>query len=113
MTLANFLQKVDELQSEASAAIAAVADSDQLEAVRVRFLGAKNGLLKEVEKLLGSIEVSDKRAAGMRLNEVKQGLNSPSILPRNRFSAARLSAVGRFPIRRCRARRCRWDTCTR
>jgi phenylalanyl-tRNA synthetase alpha chain len=37
-------------------------------------LGAKNGLLKEVEKLLGSIEVSEKRAAGMRLNEVKQGL---------------------------------------
>lgn len=74
MSLATFLKRIDELESDASSAIAAVADAEQLEAVRVRFLGAKNGLLKDVQKLLGSVEVGDKPAAGKRLNEVKQSL---------------------------------------
>ncbi len=74
MSLDNFLERVDQLESEATAAIAAVADSQQLEAARVRFLGAKNGVLKEVEKLFGAVQPSDKRVAGKRLNEVKQTL---------------------------------------
>jgi phenylalanyl-tRNA synthetase alpha chain len=72
MSLSKFLKQLDELEAEASKALKSVLDSEQLETVRIRFLGAKNGLLKEVQKLLAVVGAEDKPAAGKRLNEVKQ-----------------------------------------
>jgi phenylalanyl-tRNA synthetase alpha chain len=72
MSLSTFLKQLDELEADASKALKSILDSEQLETVRVRFLGAKNGLLKEVQKLLATVGAEDKPAAGKRLNEVKQ-----------------------------------------
>lgn len=72
MSLSKFLTQLDELEAEASKALKSVLDSEQLETARVRFLGAKNGLLKEVQKVLATVGAEDKPAAGKRLNEVKQ-----------------------------------------
>lgn len=74
MSLSQFLKQLDELEAEASAALKSVLNSEQLESARVRFLGAKNGLLKEVQKLLATVGAEDKPAAGKRLNEVKEKL---------------------------------------
>jgi phenylalanyl-tRNA synthetase alpha chain len=72
MSLSTFLKQLDELEADASKALKSILDSEQLETVRVRFLGAKNGLLKEVQELLATVGAEDKPAAGKRLNEVKQ-----------------------------------------
>lgn len=76
MSLAQFLAALDQLESDATSAMQSVADAAQLEDVRVRFLGAKNGALKDVQKQLGSVAVDDKPAAGKRLNDVKQSIQS-------------------------------------
>ncbi len=76
MSLANFLQQLDRLEAEAASTLGEVADSEALETARVRFMGAKKGLLKDIQKLLGSVEVADKPAAGKRLNEVKGAIQT-------------------------------------
>ena len=88
MGLSEFVGDLDALASDAERAFAAAQTGDDLEAVRVEILGAKNGRFKTVQKLLGKIGPADKPAAGKRLNEVKQQIQSA-------FEAAsqRLSAV--------------------
>ena len=53
MALAEFLADLDELTREATAAFQAADDAEALEAARVKFLGAKSGRLKTVQKKLG------------------------------------------------------------
>lgn len=76
MALAEFVQQLDQLVSEAEQAFAAAAGQDALEAARIEFLGAKAGRLKTVQKLLGTVPVADKPAAGKRLNEVKAAIEA-------------------------------------
>jgi phenylalanyl-tRNA synthetase alpha chain len=76
MALAEFLAELDELARQATAAFDAAADGDALEAVRVQFLGAKSGRIKEVQKGLGKIDKADKPLAGKRFNEVKAQVES-------------------------------------
>lgn len=76
MSLQDFLSKLDDLQNDAAAAFESAIDPDTLEDVRVRFIGAKKGVLKDVQKLLGGIDKTEKPAAGKRLNEVKQAVQS-------------------------------------
>ncbi len=71
MALAEFLQQLDDLAVAAEQAFAAARDPEALEAARVEFLGAKQGRLKAVQKQLGRVPKEDKRAAGMRFNQVK------------------------------------------
>ncbi len=81
--MADFLTELDELAAAAQRAFAAAANADELEAARVQFLGAKSGRLKDVQKGLGAVPPAEKRAAGMRFNEVKQQIHEW-------FEAARL-----------------------
>lgn len=74
MSLANFVTELDQLLAEASGAFDVADSPDQLEETRVEFLGAKNGRLKSVQKLMGSVDGTDKPAAGKRLNEVKKAI---------------------------------------
>ena len=71
MTLAEFLNQLDELASSAQQQLEQAADLDALEAARVEFIGTKSGRLKATQKFLGEIEKTDKPAAGKRFNEVK------------------------------------------
>ncbi len=76
MSLAQFLSALDSLEADATATLSSIQDSAQLEDARVRFLGAKNGALRDVQKKLAAVSVADKPAAGKRLNEVKQSIQS-------------------------------------
>ncbi|MDG2221461.1 MAG: phenylalanine--tRNA ligase subunit alpha [Rubripirellula sp.] len=76
MSLQNFLSTLDTLESEATGAFDAAADSDALEANRVRYLGQKSGALKEVQQRMGSIDKADRPAAGKRLNQFKSKLQA-------------------------------------
>lgn len=71
MALSDFLADLDALAAEAEAAFASAADGETLEEARIRFLGAKSGRLKEVQKGMGAVDKADKPAAGKRFNEVK------------------------------------------
>lgn len=72
MALADFVADLDALQAAAQAAFAAVSDAAALEAARIEFTGAKAGRLKAAQQGLGSVDKSDKPAAGKRFNEAKQ-----------------------------------------
>jgi phenylalanyl-tRNA synthetase alpha chain len=76
MSLAQFLAALDQLESDATSTLHSVQDAAQLEEARVRFLGAKNGAMRDVEKQLGAVPNEDKRTAGKRLNEVKQSVQA-------------------------------------
>lgn len=76
MPLADFIQSLDDLESEAVAAFTGAADSDALEAIRIEFLGAKNGRLKSVQQQMGTVDKTDKKAAGMRFNEAKSNVQN-------------------------------------
>ena len=76
MSLEAFVTTLDHLESDARAAFAGAGDADTLEAERVRFLGAKKGAVKNAAKQMGSIDPSDRKAAGMRLNECKANVQT-------------------------------------
>ena len=71
MALQEFLAKVDSLVAEATSAFEEAADAEGLESARVRFLGAKAGLLKTVQQGLGKVEKADKPEAGKTFNQAK------------------------------------------
>ena len=72
MALDDFLASLDATLEQAQNAFAAAIDAAALEAARVEILGAKNGQLKQVQKGLGNLDKQDKRAAGLRFNEIKK-----------------------------------------
>ncbi len=76
MALAEFLQQLDDLASAAEQTFQSAEDDESLEAARVEYLGAKQGKLKAVQKQMGGVDKDDRRAAGMRFNEVKQRIES-------------------------------------
>ncbi|QDT05611.1 Phenylalanine--tRNA ligase alpha subunit [Rubripirellula lacrimiformis] len=76
MSLKDFLTTLDDLEREASAAFDAAADADALEDARVRYLGAKKGALKDVQKQMGGIDPGDRKDAGMRLNAFKSAVQA-------------------------------------
>ena len=89
MALAEFLEELDDLAREALAALAAAGDAEAVEAARIRFLGAKSGRLKAVQKGLGGVEKADKPAAGLRFNAVKQQIEAALEEARQRLAAGK------------------------
>jgi phenylalanyl-tRNA synthetase alpha chain len=76
MTLQDFVKSLDDLMEEASQALASVESSEALESLRVKFVGAKNGALKAIQKWMGTMDVADKPIAGKRFNEVRDAIQS-------------------------------------
>ena len=87
MSLQDFLATLDALEKDASGAFDSASDGESLEQARVRFLGAKKGIFKEVQKQMGAVGKDDRKAAGMRLNEVKQSVQSAFESAKERFDA--------------------------
>ena len=71
MALDDFLARLDTLAEAAQNGFASAASTSALEEVRIEFLGAKGGQLREVQKGLGKVGKADKPMAGKRFNEVK------------------------------------------
>lgn len=85
MSLHDFLDKLDTLGRDAVDAFREATDPDTLEEARVRFLGARNGAIKEVQKLLGQVDRDDKPTAGKRLNEIKRSIQEAFETAGSRF----------------------------
>ncbi len=58
-------------RDEALAAIASAGSEDEIEAVRVEFLGKKRGRLKDLQALLGQASAEDRPALGQTFNQVR------------------------------------------
>lgn len=58
-------------ESDALREISAAVDAAGIEAVRIQFLGKKQGRLKDLQSLLGQVSVEERPALGKRFNEVK------------------------------------------
>ena len=69
------IPKLNELEATALAELNAAGTSSALEAWRISYLGSK-GAVKGLAPLLRDVAKEDKPAAGQRLNEVKQTLES-------------------------------------
>jgi phenylalanyl-tRNA synthetase alpha chain len=76
MALQDFLAELDQLVSDARAALSKATDAEAVEAARIDFLGAKSGRLKAAQKGLGAVPGPDKPAAGKRFNEAKGELEA-------------------------------------
>ncbi len=74
MSLSAFLEQLEQLATEGREAFSKAVDQDAVEKARVKYLGAKKGLLKEVQKQLGKVPAEAKREAGQRFNQLKQDL---------------------------------------
>ena len=73
-------------------AFAGVSDADELEQVRIEYLGDKRGRLLGLQKALGMLPPEARRDAGRRFNEVKTALNAA--LEERRASLARARSAG-------------------
>lgn len=87
-----FTSSLEELLAGAQSAFASAQNVDQLEDARVHYLGAKNGLLKSVQKQLGQLAATDKPAGGQTLNRVKSGIESALEAAQSRLAGAKTRA---------------------
>ncbi|MCH2201599.1 MAG: phenylalanine--tRNA ligase subunit alpha [Fuerstiella sp.] len=72
----DILQAFDEYESAALAAIDATTSPEQLEQVRVEYLGQKKGKLRDLQSLIGKASKEEKPAVGKRFNEVRTRVGS-------------------------------------
>lgn len=93
ISIETFVNQLDQLVTEATGSFSAAADTEQLEAGRVEFLGAKSGKLKSIQKQLGSIDKADKPTAGQKLNQVKQQIQAAFEEAKSRLTGGAAGAV--------------------
>jgi phenylalanyl-tRNA synthetase alpha chain len=65
------IQRLNQFESDALAAIGAARDTTALEAVRIEYLGARQGRLRDLQADLGKADKEQRPALGKRFNEVK------------------------------------------
>ncbi len=69
--MSDILNAFDEFERTALASVEQVDSAAALEAVRVEFMGQKNGRVKELQKLVGKASKEEKPSVGKRFNEVR------------------------------------------
>jgi phenylalanyl-tRNA synthetase alpha chain len=69
------MQELEKILDEALKQFAAIEQAAELEQVKARYLG-KEGRLTVLLKGLGKLSVEERPAAGVRINQVKQGIES-------------------------------------
>jgi phenylalanyl-tRNA synthetase alpha chain len=67
----DLLSEFNQYEAAALDALTAAQTAEDLEAVRVEFLGARKGRLRDLQALLGKASKEEKPALGKRFNEVK------------------------------------------
>ncbi len=96
MALADFLVELDRLVAAAQTDFDTAVDAEGLETARVKFLGAKAGVLKSVQKGLGALASHEKPAGGKRFNEIKTHIEAAFESAKSRLHGAG-SAAGAKP----------------
>lgn len=93
------LAPFDEYQKSALDAIQSAGTAEQLEAVRIEFLGQKNGRIRDLQKLVGQAAGADKPAVGKRFNEVRTTVTAALESRQAALTAARTrSAAADFDV---------------
>ncbi len=105
--LDQFLQHADAFEADATRDLAAARTSDELETVRVRYLGDVQGRLRSVQQALGKLAKEDRPTAGRRFNEVKQRIEQLYV-ERNAALSSSARATERLHDLTLPARR-RWE----
>ena len=72
----DLIEELDQLEREATAAVASAGSSDEIEELRVRFLGRKEGRLTAILRGLGDLPGEERPAVGKRANEVKAAVEA-------------------------------------
>ena len=67
------MQNLDQILTEAQASFAGIDQPAELEQVKARYLG-KSGALAELLKQLGKMPAEERREAGARINQIKDGI---------------------------------------
>ncbi len=88
MSLDAFVKSLSEFAAHAQQAFSAATDQASLEAARIEYLGAKGGRLKTLQKGMADVSKDDKPAAGKKLNEVKQAVETAFDHARHRLASA-------------------------
>ena len=73
-SLAQFADAAAEFTRDATAAFAAAATADDVEAARIQFLGDRSGRLKVLQQALGKLAKEDKPQAGRIFNDAKTSI---------------------------------------
>ncbi|MFH1093642.1 MAG: phenylalanine--tRNA ligase subunit alpha [Candidatus Omnitrophota bacterium] len=68
--------KLKSINKEFELAISSVRSSEELEAVRIRFLGRKEGLVTNIFKELGELDAQQKPVYGQKINDLKNLINN-------------------------------------
>jgi len=87
----DLVAEFDRYETEALAALEAAANAAEIEAVRIEFLGARKGRLRDLQALLGKASREEKPVLGKRFNEVKERVTQA--LERRQRELARPKAV--------------------
>ena len=72
----SLLEALDEYQAEALRAIEECQTSQEIEDVRIRFLGKKKGKLKDLQSLLGKASPEERPQFGQRFNTAKEAVET-------------------------------------
>ena len=67
----DFEQSFTHYEQDALVAISAATTAEMLEQARIEFLGKKQGRLKDLQSVLGTVPVDQKPVVGKRFNEIK------------------------------------------
>lgn len=85
------MQDLDAIVNEALGLFAGIADADQLEQAKSRYLG-KSGALTEVLKGLGKLPAAERPAMGGRINAAKEKLENALRAQREKIQSQKLEA---------------------
>lgn len=97
MSLQAFVESLDQMLADAQQAVASAQDADRLEAVRIEFLGAKNGRIKTAQKAMGSVDAADKPAAGKKFNETRAAIEQSLQESADRLGPSSSKPTGPLP----------------
>lgn len=90
----DLIAQLNDFEAASLSAIQSAADDRALENVRVEFLGARNGRLRELQSLLGSATKEQRPVWGKRFNEVKNRVTAELDARKRTLSRPRTAAGG-------------------
>ena len=96
-SLSEYLERANELASRGVEAFARVQNAEELERIRIEFLGDQRGQLRVFQQRLGALPKEDRPAAGKQFNLLKQRLTEA-------YEAARQAVAAAAPAARSLSR---------
>jgi phenylalanyl-tRNA synthetase alpha chain len=88
MALDQFIAELGQLRTAAESAFQSAADAEAIEALRVEYLGAKSGRLRDAQKGLGAVAKEDKPLAGKHFNDMKSAIEQALEAAKTRVAAS-------------------------